>query len=467
MNQSEADQVQTQRMQSAIQDTPTVRLGQRLRQARLSRNLTQSEVAANQFSVSYISAVERGQIRPSLGALEKLSKRLGVPASDLLRVDEGIAAGVAPRAEFFPTERDEVEVQLRDAMLLRQQGHADQAVRVLRQARSQTGQSLSQREQALINWRMAQAYLDLQNADQARNEAQDALAVAERLSDPELRERIRLTLGEALAMGGKLQAAVDAFNAALEAVETGALRDPVFRLSALYFLGSAQEQLGDVEGAITTLNEATKLATDVLMPERLGQLYARLAEQYQEQNDSRRARLYATHSLAAYEDADNRRLARQTIVRLGRAYAQTGEISQATTLLENARERAEIAQDPGALSEALGALAGIYLKEKRLADAQKAAARAIEYAKVVADPVQQAEAELVLAQVLEAKNDEGGAMRNFEGAIDQLKAVDAVYALSDAYAQYSAFLERRGNNKRALEILKQAWQLRERSMATH
>ncbi len=141
-----------------------------------------------------------------------------------------------------------------------------------------------------------------------RNEAQDALAVAERLSDPELRERIRLTLGEALAMGGKLQAAVDAFNAALEAVETGALRDPVFRLSALYFLGNAQEQLVDVEGAITTLNEATKLATDVLMPERLGQLYAKLAEQYQEQNDSRRARLYATHSLAAYEDADNRLL---------------------------------------------------------------------------------------------------------------------------------------------------------------
>jgi tetratricopeptide (TPR) repeat protein len=173
------------------------------------------------------------------------------------------------------------------------------------------------------------------------------------------------------------------------------------------------------------------------------------------------------HSIAAFEDADNRRLARQTIVRLGRAYAQTGDISQATTLLENARERAEIAQDPGALSEALGALAGIYLKEKRLQDARKAADRAIEYAKVVADPVQEAEAELVLAQVLEAKNDEGGAMRNFEAAIEQLKAAEAVYALSDAYAEYSAFLERRGNNKRALEILRQAWQLREHSMATH
>src|SRR6185437_11792424 len=58
--------------------TPAQRLGVRLRQARLRLNMTQSEVASDHFSVSYISAVERGQIRPSLGALEVLSDRLQV-----------------------------------------------------------------------------------------------------------------------------------------------------------------------------------------------------------------------------------------------------------------------------------------------------------------------------------------------------------------------------------------------------
>src|SRR5690348_12724122 len=70
--------------QQAIRDASTQRLGQRLRRARLTRNLTQGEVARNQFSVSYVSAVERGQIRPSLGALEKLAERLQVPITDLL-----------------------------------------------------------------------------------------------------------------------------------------------------------------------------------------------------------------------------------------------------------------------------------------------------------------------------------------------------------------------------------------------
>ena len=58
-----------------IATTPTGRIGQRIRRARLQQNLTQGELAKGQFSVSYVSAVERGQIRPSLGALERLEAR--------------------------------------------------------------------------------------------------------------------------------------------------------------------------------------------------------------------------------------------------------------------------------------------------------------------------------------------------------------------------------------------------------
>jgi len=453
-----------ERMQSVMHETPTVRLGQRLRQARLARNLTQSEVAQNQFSVSYISAVERGQIRPSLGALEKLSERLQVPVADLLRVDEGIAAGVLPRAEFFPlgpgAERDEVEVQLRESQILMQQGQPQQAIQILTALRSR---GLSAREQALVGWRLGQCYIALKHGDQARAEAQEALLLAERLNDPELRERVRVALAEGLGLINKHQAALDQLRLAREAIEAGAVRDPVFRLDVLYLMGSTQWQLGDLEGAITTLAEAAATANDVLIPERIGALYAQLAEQYRVAGDGRRARLYATHSLAAYEDAANRRLARQVLTRLGRAYAQSGQVREATTLLESARERAELQQDPRALAETLSALAGIYLKEQRTDDAARAAQQAIEFAESIGDAVLQAEAQLVLGQVLEAKNDEGGAERNFEEAIRRLRAADAIYPLSDAYAQYSAFLERRGNSKKALDILKQAWQLREHS----
>src|SRR6266568_6421257 len=59
-------------------------VGAKLRRARLARKLTQSQLAQPDFSVSYISAIERGQIQPSLRALEIISLRLGLSSTHLL-----------------------------------------------------------------------------------------------------------------------------------------------------------------------------------------------------------------------------------------------------------------------------------------------------------------------------------------------------------------------------------------------
>ena len=102
------------------------RLGQRLRRARLARNLTQGEVAKNQFSVSYVSAVERGQIRPSLGALEKLAERLHVPLTDLLNdnhSDQSFSALTSERRETSSDRwREEVESRLYEAQRILAKG---------------------------------------------------------------------------------------------------------------------------------------------------------------------------------------------------------------------------------------------------------------------------------------------------------------------------------------------------------
>ena len=97
----------------------------------------------------------------------------------------------------------------------------------------------------------------------------------------------------------------------------------------------------------------------------------------------------------------------------------------------------------------------------------KAAEQATTLAESLDDSTLLAEAQLVMAQVLEAKKDYGNAEHTFEQAIEGLKQANALAQLSDAYALFSEFLERRGQSRKALEVLKQAWKMREQAAAGH
>src|ERR1035441_8375042 len=54
-------------------------IGQRIRQLRESRGMTQSQLQArSRVSRSYLSRIESGQMTPSLGTLEKIAEALGI-----------------------------------------------------------------------------------------------------------------------------------------------------------------------------------------------------------------------------------------------------------------------------------------------------------------------------------------------------------------------------------------------------
>src|SRR5215216_4147131 len=59
------------------------RLGERLRQLRVSAGLTQTELAGERFSKEYISQIERGKTRPTQETVDWLAARLGVDANFL------------------------------------------------------------------------------------------------------------------------------------------------------------------------------------------------------------------------------------------------------------------------------------------------------------------------------------------------------------------------------------------------
>jgi transcriptional regulator with XRE-family HTH domain len=114
-------------------------LGRRLRSARLALSMTQSEVANKAFSISYISAVERGQITPSLRALERLAARLQVSVLDLLREDSSGPFSNATKkrsSSTIPTET--AQERLREARILTLQSKYEEALSILLSAPNRT-----------------------------------------------------------------------------------------------------------------------------------------------------------------------------------------------------------------------------------------------------------------------------------------------------------------------------------------
>ena len=71
-------------------------MGERVRQLRIARGLTQTELAGQRFSKEYVSQIERGKTRPTGETVEWLASRLGVDPSFL---EIGVSSSERERVE--------------------------------------------------------------------------------------------------------------------------------------------------------------------------------------------------------------------------------------------------------------------------------------------------------------------------------------------------------------------------------
>src|SRR6187455_676315 len=90
-------------------------MGERVRQLRIARGLTQTELAGERFSKEYVSQIERGKTRPTPETIEWLASRLGVDAGFL---GNGVSTD----------ERGRVEAALARAEALAQAHRYDEAI---------------------------------------------------------------------------------------------------------------------------------------------------------------------------------------------------------------------------------------------------------------------------------------------------------------------------------------------------
>jgi transcriptional regulator with XRE-family HTH domain len=339
---------------------PLTTLGERLRQARLARGMSQENLAQPEFTKSYVSAVERGKARPSLKALELMARRLSVPLSDFLTLKpaEADAVDVAALEEDFA-------YQLDHAKLLITTERGDDALDLIRTAEQAVDPHFAEFS-PLTRYRFyrlrALAYLRLNAPGLAREDLDHALSLAQHLDDPQEIERARNALGVVFYDQDMPGQALEQHRACEQAIRQGVVKDLTLRLNILRNLANDYWALKDSRRAITTYQEALALLEDVGTLEQQAGVYWGLSLVYKDGGDLVRAKLYARQALTIYEAAANQVAIAGISINLAELFLAQQEFAVAEDLLARAEQQLTSPRDDLLLSTVYAHYTQLYLQ---------------------------------------------------------------------------------------------------------
>jgi HTH-type transcriptional regulator, quorum sensing regulator NprR len=423
-------------------------LGDRIREARIHEGMTQGELAGTDYSVSYISAIERNKIRPSLRALSWLASRLNMNLSDLLSVEVPIATDFAG----VPVAEDEAQAAIVQAQIDIAAHNYESARDRLQKVRDGV-KSPSQRIQ--VNLLFGEACVELGHGDEAKDALEQNLILT-RDVDPVMQEVSRNVLGLAYALMNMHMMALESHRQCLTAIDSHIIRDPSFELSVLNNLGADMLQLGQHDEAIKIFERASALGQRMLTPQSLAELYWTVSADCRRDGQLVQAQRFADMAAEHLRVAQNRQIFANIQSNLGLAYAENNDNDRAEKTLTQARDIAERTGDASSASMALASLSRVQLAQGATDKALDSARSALTYAEQTHSDDAIGRAHLALGEALSAAGKSGDADKSFSKGLDLLEKSGSPNELTRAYEHYADLLAQRGDTKRAFDYLKKA-----------
>jgi len=418
-------------------------LGERVRQLRIARGMTQAEVARDKFTKEYVSQIERGRARPTPRTLEWLAERLGVERAFLetgtSSEDTERAAGLVVRAEAAVAASEYEEA----LSCLGLAGSIDRM----------------QPELAL------RALLAHAGARTARGELEAALEVlvrARELAESSVfsdldRARVLFGMGRCRYKLSSVPTAVALFGEALELMRRSAVADDRLVSNILRWRSRCYRRQRDWQAAREDIERALELA--VALDDRHEMAHSYFQASIVAERDGKwiLARSYAERAMALYEEQDDRRNVGRLLNNLGAINFLLGKSEEAEELLASA---VGVALETGSIvdeAQAVSSLAQVHLRVGDSERAEAEARRALELLDGRADYLDEiGNAQLVLGRALLAQarlDDADDAFAAAESTFDQLSSGSHRAAAWTAQAELAVA---RGDSERALSLYRRA-----------
>lgn len=423
------------RTRRADADKPSLaeEIGARIRRARLAAGLTQTQLAAGRYTKAYISALETGQSRPSMVALDYLAERLGLPRTRFL--------------EEQPEDWTRLEADLELAA-----GRWQRAIDAYGALLEGEG---DRRRRAELQLGLAEAWAGLDRGREAATlaaEASRTFASLGREAQAALAD-YWLSCGE--YQQGNTREASAILEAILARVRAGLRVEPDFQARVLMALSNNASQDGEYPIALAYLEEIRHLSEE-LDDRRRGIFYFGLAQSYRETGD--------------YEAAIRAGLAGLTLLRqagleyewaglqngVARTYLALGNTAKAAEAVREARATFEKLGDRRWLAYVNEADAKVHLANGDHEAARTLAEAALQLSEQTSDDTATLAALTTLARVRREQGSIEDALGLFERAAELATRVAKAPRVREVLSEFAEALEAHGDHDRAFTVMRDA-----------
>ena len=429
-------------------------VGAKLRATRLTRKLTQSQLARPDFSVSYVSAIERGQIHPSLRALEIFAQRLGISSTDLLSKQTGQALQGLSEKDAANEKKQDTELELLEAHLLILQGDSRQAVTLLR---SLSSDALKSQQETRWCYLLGIAFYHVGRLQESESVLTEALNKAKHHNDFFVKHIYNMLGLVHVSMRNHTQA-FGYQQRNLDQLETEQQPHDAFFDAQVYTnMGLHYMDLDKIDDAIEMFQHALAQTKEFLSPEQLPSMYWNMSRYLAETQQYFLATLYGYKTLQMLVQGYSDSMRSEMYHYLGQAMLQQDQ-QTALIYLESLLQEASLEKDTLAFASITATTAEVLFKQGEVNKAYEYAQKAYELAVAYGDRIVTASIFLTFGSIAYARKDYQVGDTQFMEGLHMLERLNTRKELADKSALYAQLLEERGLPHEALKFYKKAYE---------
>jgi len=427
-------------------------VGEKIRVARVALHYTQSQLAAPDFSVSYISAIERGQIHPSLRALEILAGRLGLSSTELLPKRSQQSSHQEVSHAQPEREEDEGDILLLEVQLYLSQNDAKRAIELLTR---NSAKRMKRPQQLWHRYLLGRAHLLADNLVESEQIFSNMVQTVKDANNLYLHTHVLALLGDTFAALGNSKEATLAYQRRLNVLEEAEVRDAFLIAAITMKLGIYQTELQQYEEALNTFHKTLSIIEEWNTPQKAHALSNALMQYAIDTQDYYASELYAYQSLGRSQQETQKHLSEELYHYLGHAIMK-GDQEEAYVHLQALEEN--VLSRPLLKASIAARIAEWYFTRQNLSEARQYAEEAYSLSQPFVNTIITADAMLVLGRVEYAQQAFADGDEHFVQGLALLERLRRQTELTEQSMLYAQLLEARGKEREAFIYFRRAFQ---------